>query len=261
VAGRSVGGRCVTVEAVIAALKLPTATRVDQRVPKKLLLEKGAPTAADKRLINEGIEAIQWLAVLKPATCGVPEFRDDVREYLEVAVLQLTLREKAKETRLIELLHRAVPYPVMLLVERESCLSISLAHKRQALKEADRVVLDDELVTERLPLAESSIRAVFLRALDIARQPRASLYALYQGWLDTAVALQAALVTGTFTLLDSAERAQQRRQALHASLTLQGQIAGLRSAAAKASQMARQVQLNLEIQRLQAELAAVRTQL
>ena len=251
----------MTAIAVIAALNLPAAARVNQRVPKKLLLEKGAPTAADKRLINEGIEAIQWLAVLKPATCGVPEFRDEVREYLEIAVLQLTLREQAKEARLVELLHRAVPYPVLLLVERAGASSASLAHKRQALKVADKVVLDGEPVTVTLPSADDGVCAAFLQALDLARQPRASLYTLYQGWLDTAVALQASLLTGVFNLFDSVERAQQRRQALHASLILQDQIASLRSAATKASQMARQVELNLEIQRLQAELAAVHTQL
>lgn len=251
----------MTVQAVIAALNLPASTRVDQRVPKKLLLENGAPTAADKRLINEGIEAIQWLAVLKPATCGVPQFRDDVREYLEIAVLHVTLREAAKEARLVELLHRAVPYPVLLLVERGSSVSVSLAHKRHALKEAGRVVLDGEPITVSMPSIDSRTHAAFLQAMELARQPCATLYALYQGWLDTAVALRASALTGVFSLLDSAERALQRRQALHASIILQGQITSLRSAAAKASQMARQVELNLEIQRLQAKLAAVHTQL
>lgn len=42
------------------------AARLDQRVPKTLLLEHGAPTAADKRHINEGLEQLQWVAVLKP---------------------------------------------------------------------------------------------------------------------------------------------------------------------------------------------------
>lgn len=251
----------MTVEALIAALNLPAAARVDQRVPKKLLLENGAPTAADKRLITEGIEAIQWLAVLKPVTCGVPEFRDAVREYVEIAVLHVTLREQAKEARLIELLHRAVPYPAMVLVERGHAVSLSLADKRQALKETDKVVLDGEPVTATLHTAGSDIHAAFLQAMDLARQPRASLYALYQGWQDTVLALQAALLTGVFTLLDSVERTQQRRQALQVSLALQGQITNLRSAAANASQMARQVELNLEIQRLQAQLAAARTQL
>ena len=88
---------------------------MDQRVPKKLLLENGAPTAADKRHINEGIEELLWLAALKPTTIGVPDYRDDVREYLEIAVLRLSLRAGAKVPRLVEMVHRAVPYPLLLI--------------------------------------------------------------------------------------------------------------------------------------------------
>lgn len=36
---------------VINALAIPNEALVEQRVPKKLLLEQGAPTAADKRQI------------------------------------------------------------------------------------------------------------------------------------------------------------------------------------------------------------------
>lgn len=247
----------MTAAAVIAALNLPPPARVDQRVPKKLLLENGAPTATDKRLINEGIEAIQWLAVIKPATCGVPEFRDEVREYLEIAILHVTLREQAKEARLIELLHRAVPYPVLLLVECGHAVSVSLAHKRHALKEAGKVVLDGEPVAVAVQAEASGIHTAFLQAMDLARQPRSTLYALYQGWLDTLLALQAAAMTGTFSLLDSAERTRQRRQALHTCLALQDRIVSLRNAATKASQMARQVELNLQIQNAQRELRLV----
>ena len=52
----------MTAGTVIAALGLPAEARVDQRVPKKLLVENGAPTAADKRQINDGIEELLWLA-------------------------------------------------------------------------------------------------------------------------------------------------------------------------------------------------------
>ena len=100
---------------VINALALPADARVDQRVPKKLLLEQGAPTAADKRQIQDGIEEMIWVAALKPTNIAVPAFRDDVREYLEIAVLTVTLRSAAKPTRLIELIHRAIPYPLVLV--------------------------------------------------------------------------------------------------------------------------------------------------
>ena len=56
---------------LVAALELPASCRVDQRIPKKLLVENGAPTAADKRNITEGIEEFQWVASLKPSSIGV----------------------------------------------------------------------------------------------------------------------------------------------------------------------------------------------
>jgi hypothetical protein len=96
---------------VIAALALPADTRVERRVPKKLLLEQGAPTAGDKRQIQEGIEDLIWVAALKPNNIGVPAFRDEAREYLEIAVLTVALRDIAKASRLTELIHRVIPYP------------------------------------------------------------------------------------------------------------------------------------------------------
>ena len=78
---------------VLAALKLPAAALVQQRVPKKLLIDNGAITTGDKRVITDGIDEIHWLASLKPSTVGVPAFVDGndppVREYLEVAVLSV----------------------------------------------------------------------------------------------------------------------------------------------------------------------------
>ena len=67
---------------LITILDLPSSCRVDQRVPKKLLLENGTPAASDKRAINEGLEELFWLAALKPTTIGVPDFIDDNRAYL-----------------------------------------------------------------------------------------------------------------------------------------------------------------------------------
>jgi hypothetical protein len=145
---------------IIAALALPPETRVDQRVPKKLLVENGAPTAADKRQINEGIEELLWLAALKPTTIGVPEYRDDVREYLEIAVLSLTLRPDARARRLVELIHRAIPYPLLLVAEQSDNLTLSLAHKRWSQGESGKMVLDDAVTL--CDLVEHAATAAFL---------------------------------------------------------------------------------------------------
>jgi hypothetical protein len=242
-------------------LNLPAGARVDQRVPKKLLLENGAPTAADKRAINDGIDTLQWLAVIKPATSGVPVFRDAAKEYLEIAVLRADWRAGAKVARLTELIHRAVPYPVLLLAEHDGAAVMSLAHKRWAQNEAGKTVLDGDVVTVATADAGAEIVAAFLDALPLERQPRGTILALYDGWGSCAYALQAATLTGRFVLLDSDARKAARRDALRAVVTLRERIAELRRAAANASQIARQVELNLELQKVQAALAAAQEHL
>jgi len=239
---------------LLAAFDLPSNCRVDQRVPKKLFVENGAPTAADKRRINDGVEEIQWVAALKPNTIGVPEYRDDVREYLEIALLNVTLRPDAKAARLAELVHRAVPYPVVLVMVQSSDLKLSLAHKRWSQGEADKTVLDGDLIMVDLnePLNVGFVRQ-FLQALPLARHPRSSLYALYQSWFDTLIALNTTRLTGQFATSCTPKQSAARLAALQLCRDIDSKITSLNAAASKEKQMSRQVSINLEIKELQAE--------
>jgi len=249
-------------DALLAALDLPASSRVDQRVPKKLLLENGAPTAADKRLINSGIEELLWLAALKPTTIGVPEYRDDVREYLEIAVLRLTLRTATKMTRLVELVHRAVPYPLLLLTVQGEQSELSAVHKRWSQGEVGKTVLEGNIVAVEWDVEHDGERwTAFYDALALGKQPRTTLHALYQGWIDTLLALQAARVTGTFAIVTNVEHAAIRHSALQECAWLDREIVRLRATAAKEKQMARRVELNLQLKRVETALGAAREHL
>ncbi len=269
----------MTLEALILALALPTSCRVDKRVPKKMLIENGAPTTADMRMLNDAIAEIQWIAALKPNTVGVPDYRADEREYLELTVLSIATRgaksvaehepdaatpdapaRPVNTTRLAELAHRAVPYPLMLLLATPQGLYMSLAHKRWAQNEAGKVVLDGEPATVDLAL-DLTAEHPFVQALALARQPQANLMALYQGWMDCLTAWQAAKVTGTFTAASTPAQAAARREALRTCERLELEGARLRALATKERQMAKQVDLNLTLKRVQAALAAARDQL
>jgi len=203
---------------IVDALALPPQAVVNQRVAKKLLLENGAPTATDKRAITEGIAELTWVAALRPANIGVPEYRDETREYLEIAVLTMELRENARAVRLRELVHRAIPYPVVLLSDG----LLSLAELRHAQNEAGKMVLDGELL--------AADPASVLDKLALAKQPATDLASLYRGWCGVLR-----------PLVRRAERLAE--------------IDALRREAGKEPQIARRVELNLKIQKLLAEMA------
>lgn len=247
---------------IVNALGLPSGARVDSRVPKKLLIEQGAPTVADKRTIQDGIDELQWFAACKPATIGVPTFADDTREYLEIAVIGCAFRPGAKASRLIELIHRAIPYPVLLVASDESGLAVSAAHKRHAQNEAGRTVIDHVVTANGLRTdAVDSAQVAFLKSLTLAQQPRTDLFALYSGWIARIEAVNAARLTGAFAATDDQEAIDRRREALDAHARLTKEIEGLRAKAKREKQLSRRVDLNLEIQGREADLAACIKQL
>lgn len=190
----------------------------------------------------------------------MPAFRDDVREYLEIAVVAVDFRSGAKGARLTELVHRAIPYPVLLIGSDTEGVAVSVAHKRHAQNEADKVVIERVVEVKGIQLEKlSEAEGAFLKSLLIADQPRQDLFAMYEGWLTRIEALTAARVSGPYVVSDEASSVARRRAALEAHSRLTREIAGLSAKAAREKQMNRRVTLNLEIQRLEIEIATHKT--
>jgi len=247
---------------IIEALSLPSDSCVNQRVSKKLLIEQDIPTSADKRQIQDGIEEMVWVAALKPTNIGVPIFKDNLREYLEIAVITISLRTSTKPTRIIELIHRAIPYPVVLITSVGESCCLSLAHKRWSQGEIGKVVIEDVRHThDFIPEALNPEEAAFIASLKISDLPNQDLYTLYQGLMDCIAALGASKISGKFTLPGSKDQAHLLSDNLDEHARIEREIIILRAKAEKEKQVNRRVELNLEIKRLEEELATIKTKL
>jgi|688.fasta_scaffold15774_5 hypothetical protein len=258
----------------IDSLSLPQKAFVNERIAKKLLVENGAATPADKRAINEGIDELIWVAALKPNNIGVPAYRDDSREYLEIAILSMRCRAEARSNRITELIHRSIPYPVLLVsivkmgqeeneISRKAStpsvplLNVSVADKRFSQKDAQSMVLEDG-VTEVQLEADGRLEA-FAFAMNLGKQPRDSLLRLYHGWAAVLEAYRASRITGAFD--QHSMNREERRSAIDDFERIEREISVLRNQAANEKQISRRVELNLAVKRMEARLDAVRNRL
>ncbi|MGB4115523.1 MAG: DUF4391 domain-containing protein [Polaromonas sp.] len=273
--------------ALVQALALPASAYVGQRIAKTLLMAQIAnlpgTTPSDKRLANDLLAELHWLAALKPATCGLAVWQTTTHDYLEIAVLHAVLRDGAATstlrsgtqlTRLIELIHRTIPYPVVLIVSQPNVdgatEQISLAHKRLSLGTGSAMVLEHTATTQ--PITTKSIApcagitgatAHFVHYLAFNRAPGLpplqfnDLHARYSDWLHAIEALAAAKHTGQFIVSPSAPHAAQRRSSLAAYDQLGQQLASLRAQAGKESQLGQRAALNVQIAKRMAERQAL----
>ena len=266
----------MSIEVLIDAFRLPPQALVAQRIPKKMLVEQGAPTAADKRLINDTVDELWWHAALKPGTIGVPASSGLEGETIELALVSVQLRPGSRDAqaqRLRQLIHRAIPYPVLLVASVPASASasdpsgvvLSLARKRASLGEAGKWVLAETTETHAFsPAHATAAEGQFMSSLALDQMPRSALLdlsALYQGYADRVTALAVAQVTGQFSAAAVGTAALAQRQALAGRQQVLQQLSAVRSAAAKARQMNQRVALNVQIQRLQGDLQQFESQL
>jgi hypothetical protein len=243
-------------EDLFDALEIPDACIIDRRIPKKRLSEE-APTAADRRRISDGVERIQWRAVLKPGNTGIAGFKDQDRTVEELSVLELELRSDRQSDRIIELVHRAIPYHVVVITQHEHHVSVSLADKRWSLAESSKMVLEEDVLRADVRVDGSNEHTgELIDHMALTQQPRASLHAVYRGWMDTLIAYLAAAYTDRFSLSGSPEHAEHRRHALKRVEMLDNEITRIQRSAGKEQQVAKRAELNLRLQELRSERAS-----
>lgn len=244
---------------VLAALHLPASARQHQRIAKKVLLQEAAATSSDRRLIEHGMDDIIWAAALKPGTIAVAGFRDDVLDWPEIAVVTVRARAEADTRRIATLLHRAIPYPLFLIVEAADATQISVARLRIALNDPARRVCDAPLMA-LLP-DDSRLRSAALGDFALSALPALDMRVLYEALVVRIEALQAAHMTGVWSVRDDPAAVSARRTALEAHRQLSAQLASVRKQAAAARSMRDRVDFNLKVQAVEAELRSVLTRL
>ena len=281
------------IDKVCDHLKLPESTFLGTRITKKMLIDNNELSSHDKKLVTDVIQSIEWRNTLKPDTVNISIYATDTVEYLEVAVIRVVLKagkkHKDRLTNITKLLHTLIPYPVVLLVELQDDLAISLADKRINQADKTKLVIEhiynsDWLNPEKLSANEN----VFLNDFSLVNVSSLNYFELYQDLISMLIGLKASRISGNYksknslvsqsdrkpeaqlnieqnTKLDSSdfsEKSNEDKTALLQKLEgLEAELASIRNKLKKENQMNIKLRLNVEAQKIKQEIAAIRNEL
>lgn len=239
-----------------SAISFPEAALLGKRVPKKQFLESSELVASDKRLFQESVKNVYWEYTLKPSTCPVLPYRDNEREYPEVAVLQVemnspTPNKKSAHKRIAGIIHRVIPYPLMLGFYIESGdIALSIAPKRFSQAEHGAFVVERFYTTGLMNCdALKTHEAAFIASLAWDSMPLQNYGTLYTAWTDRFTGYACSVLSGTFTIGKAGDRMEQ----LTRCREIESRISELRGQLKKAA-FNRQVELNTQIKKFEQEL-------
>lgn len=247
-------------EQIYAAMDLPESALLGKRVFKKLFHENAALTAADKKALSRDVDTITWQYTLKPTTIPVAAYEDEEREYLEIAIIECVLNERRNAARIAEVIHQAIPYPVVLVLhhrdrEDASAVAVSVAHKRMSRGERGAVVAEDFLQTPWLSDQDTPpAQAEFLRHLWLGALQQTHFLALYSALVARVLAAVAATMSGRYELKATVPEAE-RRQRLERCRALTREVQELRTAIRQVTSFTRQVEMNAKLKNIEQQLA------
>ena len=196
------------IEALYEKMMIPESCRLGKRVYKRLFHENAKLSATDKKALRDDVDTILWQYTFKPTTIQIQPYEDDQREYHEVALLEVNLKQTGRVNRLAEIVHRAIPYPIILVfstteytedTEKDcgSRIKISLAYKRFSQAEKEAIVAEGFQATGWVDLSNpTENQAAFLESLNITTWPHTHFFAFYRAAMDRIIALACAEHSG-----------------------------------------------------------------
>lgn len=239
----------ISLEDCLGLLRIPQDCYVGKRVYKKLFYDNPKLSSSDKKAFQEHLDSVTWLYALKPENIGIKGYADQEREYLEISVLLAQFKESRTAERLTNLIHRAIPYPLLLICNYQELVMLSMAPKRFSLAEKGTIVAEVVLSSGWINLsAISPIEMTFLKSLAIDSRRYLDFLELYQGWEASFIALACAKHSGELKI--EYHHNAVRKELLDKCLNLQSEINSLRSSIRKETQMNRKVELNTRISEL-----------
>lgn len=222
-------------------LNIPASCFIGNTIYKKLFYENADLSTSDKSLFTDVIGKITWVYCLKSETINIPPFKDQVRDYPEVEVIEVNINKDYRLKRIAEILMRTIPYPMLLIFKWEDKKQLYVAHQRISQSDSSKNTIEEFISTDWI----HNDRVLFEK-LDIRQMRFTNFFALYSDIVDAISIYKMSDVIADNASITGAEA----RELLTQIEDIEGQITSLRARLKKESQFNRRMEFNIQIKRL-----------
>lgn len=225
-------------------LNIPDTCYLGNTIFKKLFYDNADLSTRDIKIFTDVINKITWVYTLKPDTININVYKDEIREYSEIEVIQVEVNEDNKLDRIAEIIMRTIPYPMLLVFRLDEKIQIHVAHQRINLVDSSKNTIDEFISTEW-----HDEDSEFLGKLDISNMRFTNYFTLYSDIVDVIS------IHNVSDLIKTAEEfTGEEARKLSAKIDeIDIQVTSLRSKMKKENQFNRKMEFNIEIKKLEQE--------
>lgn len=244
-------------------LTIPRECKIDYVIPKTQIHREGELKNRDKQLFTNYVEQIKWLYKFDETNTGIKTYNDDQREYLEVEVINVHLKEdklrmringelkqEDKIERIATLIFRFIPYPIILVFEYNDLIKFYGTHIKDSLQDSEKITLDEMISTNWIDTFEiGELSQYFIDNIQLENLNHENFYEFYNNYITSIIQYEGSLEVGKPVTLEISEIKE-----LYSEIDkIDAKMQELKNEIDKESQFRRQVELNMKASQLNKE--------
>ncbi|WEZ08573.1 DUF4391 domain-containing protein [Priestia flexa] len=229
-------------------------TALNKKLDKKMFYDYADLNKKEKDVITKYIDRIELAYLLTPSTINIQPFINEDTHYEGVMFINVRLRDEATEKLVAiieEVIHGALPNPVVLTFHLKENLLVSTCMKRLNKVDKSSVVLGDVHRTFWLNLEhDTKLQNQFIKTIHVSNLNFNNFFVFYKD-IDLAVeAAQNAETIGSFHIERDHQKQHQQQKIIQQIKDLELEVVKLKSAIKKETQFNKKVELNVKIQQI-----------
>ncbi|MDR3223835.1 MAG: DUF4391 domain-containing protein [Methanobrevibacter sp.] len=161
-------------------LNFPEECKRKTKIFKEKIYSQSEITNKNKTLFINSIDEIRWVFALNKDNIRIFPFINEDRNYSEVEVINVILKEDKISKTIVEILLRYIPNPTILSFEHENKISLFLAHKLLNRVDKRKTTIEKIIQAKWMEVDNlDDIDKYFLKSIQIENLKASNFYNYY----------------------------------------------------------------------------------
>ena len=254
-------------------INVPNAAIVNNIIPKQDIFEATGMNKSDKDYFVRYVKQIRWLYKFDDASVRINPFVNDEKSYLEAELISIKLKKEFQEynhntgnfhrfdarlDRIVDILLRFIPYPILLCAEFNDEIKFYVSHISESKSDYDKITLDELIYTDWIDVTNlDGFDEELIDKLQIDNLDKTNVFTFYDDIVTAIIQYNGSKEVGQEVTLSSDEI----QKIMDDIKVLERKIADLRVAIRREDNFNKKMDYNIQIKELQMEIKLLQEEL
>ena len=254
-------------------IKVPNAAIVNSILPKQDIFEATGMTKSDKDYFVRYVKQIRWLYKFDDVSVRIKPYEDDEKSYLESELIGIKLKKEFQEynhntgnfhrfdarlDRIVDILLRFIPYPILLCAEFNDEIKFYVSHISESKSDYDKITLDELIYTDWIDVNNlDGFDKELIEKLQIDNLDKTNVFTFYDDMVTAIIQYNGSKEVGQGVTL----RPEEIQKIMDDIKVLERKIAEIRVAIRREDNFNKKMDYNIQIKELQMKIKLLQEEL